>query len=408
MNPCPPPSPLTSRVMCLLALWLLIGGMFASPGHAQPHRAASNHSDVTIKGPMAFIGDSLSTGAVSHPALGLDRLELLDILSGKSSAKLSLPADLAALQAELGLKPINFDRYPHPRRLGPSTASFSGPLYWVYRNFSHAIAVNYLDFEQLSWAYALAQQWGVSGDDVIIAANDGARAEAAFAQVRLLADLPPAQFPRTVFMLFTGNDLCGASSEAFTAAGAYGGSLTRALNLLNRIAEEKGLNKIVVVLLEPINIMQLVVNPTIQQKAVRFGDRSFRCSEIQQPGFKAPRKPEALAGRRDEDRMLLSFNLLPESPSRYCSGIFQPTAAGETNRAAASAHWSDYRQQIQKVAKDAWQFDQLQVISLDAPAKFLLTGEDIARDCFHLSYRGQFRLAADVAKALRKVVPHHE
>lgn len=372
---------------------------------AQTERAASNHSDMTIEGPMAFIGDSLTTGAVSHPALNLHRPGVLALLKGKTP--LALPKDTAKVLTGLGLSPIDYSRYPHPKRLGLSEAAYSGPLFWVYRNFSHAVAVNYLDYEQLSWAYALAQQWGVTGDEVIIAAGDGARADSAFGQVRLLAALPPKAFPRTVFMLFSGNDLCAESSEQFTSGDDYGTALRQALSLLNRIAVEKGIPKVVVVLLEPINIMQLVVNPSIQSKTVAYGERSFRCSEIQQPSFAPPKQPAPVT-MPDTDRMLLRLGLLPESPSRYCAGIFKPTAEGETNRAAASRHWSDYRKAVQKVAKGAWALDHLQVVALAAPAKLLLSADDIAGDCFHLSYRGQFRLAAAVEKSLRKVVPHHD
>lgn len=394
----------------MLRVLLLLFALSASaPVQAQTERAASNHSDMTIKGPMAFIGDSLTTGAVSHPAVSLHQASVLNLLQGKAAADLTLPADIAAVQTGLGLKPIDFGRFPHPRRLGLSPAAFSGPLFWVYRHFSHAIAVNYLDYEQLSWAYALAQQWGVTGEDVIIAANDGARSTSAFDQVRLLAKLPKEQFPRSVFMLFSGNDLCGETSEQFTAASDYGKALRRSLSLLNRIAAEKQVGKVVAVLLEPINIMQLVVNPGIQSKKIAYGERSYRCSEIQQPGFSVAADSTAIRPDiRDTDRMLLRLKLLPESPSRYCAGIFKPTADGESNRAAASAHWGDYRTAIQAVAKEAWSLDHLQVVALDAPAKLLLDGGDIASDCFHLSYRGQFRLAAAVAASLRKVVPRHD
>lgn len=392
----------------LLALALLCSGSHAN---AQQDRAASNHSDMKIRGPMAFIGDSLTTGAVSHPAVQLGRLGIVELLRGKKAPALTLPADIVEAQTQLGLRPIAYDRYPHPRRLGPSPASFTGPLFWVYRHFSHAIALNYLDYEQLSWAYALGRQWDVQGGEVIIAANDGARVSSAYDQVRLLAQLSPEQFPRTVFILFSGNDVCSQTSDLFTSASDYGADLKKALGLLNRIVEEKSGHgspaaKTVVVLLEPINIMQLIVNPSIQQKSVTIGERSYRCSEVQSPSFASPKPDKNGTSLRDEDRMLLNFNLLPESPSRYCSGIFQPTEVGETNRAAASRHWSEYRSQIQQVAKDSWNLEHLQVIALDAPAKLLLTGKDIAEDCFHLSYNGQFRLAAAVAEALRKVVPH--
>lgn len=393
----------------MLRVLLFLFALSAPALLAQTERAASNHSDMTIKGPMAFIGDSLTTGAVSHPAVNLHQASVLNLLQGKAAADLTLPADIAAVQSGFGLTPIDYGRFPHPRRLGLSPAAFSGPLFWVYRHFSHAIAVNYLDYEQLSWSYALAQQWGVTGEDVIIAANDGARAASAFDQVRLLAALPKEQFPRTVFMLFSGNDLCGETSEQFTAASDYGKALRRSLTLLNRIAAEKGAGKVVAVLLEPINIMQLIVNPGIQAKKIGYGERSYRCSEIQQPGFSVAANSTALRPDiRDTDRMLLRLKLLPESPSRYCAGIFKPTAEGETNRAAASAHWADYRTAIQKVAKEAWSLDRLQVVAIDAPAKLLLDADDIAADCFHLSYRGQFRLAATVTEALRKVVPRHD
>lgn len=392
----------------LIALFALFARSFsASPALSQSERAASNHNEMTIAGPMAFLGDSLTTGAVSHPALSLHRPSVLKLLSGKSAHQLTLPGDIVALQSRLGLSPIDYERNPHPRRLGLSPAAFTGPLFWVYRHFSHAIAVNYLDYEQLSWAYALAQQWNVTGDDVIIAANDGARAESAYAQVRQLATLPKEQFPRTVFMFYSGNDLCGESREQFTEASDYGAALRRALVLLNRIAKEKGVSKVVVVLLEPINIMQLVVNPSIQSKKIAYGDRSYRCSEIQQPGFSVPAQAAA-ADARDTDRMLLRLNLLPETPSRYCGGIFKPTAEGEANRAAASRQWSAYREVIKGVAKKAWSMAQLQVVALASPAELLLDADDIAGDCFHLSYRGQFRLAAKVAESLRKVIPRHD
>lgn len=395
------------------AVWAETGATIQADALAQTaRRAASNHIDLQVKGPMAFLGDSLTTGAVSHPAQGLGRYKLLDLLRGKQP--MTIPEDFAQIQTGLGLQTLDFDQHPYPRRMGPSLSSFSGPLYWVYRNLSHAISHHYLDMEPLSWAYALARQWQVTGTDVIIAANDGARATDAFGQARLLAALPAAEFPRTVFMFFSGNDLCAASRDQYTAAEDYGQDLSRALKLIDRMAADKGVPKVLVVLLEPINVMQLVVNPSIQQKTVLVDERRYRCSEVQQPDFSGPRPTKESAAAkegvaapkelRDQDRMLLNFKLLPESPSRYCPGIFMTTEAGEANRAAAATLWSGYRAAIQKVAKTSWGLDHLQILPLGAAAQLLLTGDDIAEDCFHLSYRGQQRLAAQVTTALRKAL----
>lgn len=336
---------------------------------------------------VAFLGDSITTGAVSHPGLGFNKLKLLDIFSARSP--LTHPDGFDLSLNEFRLEKPDFQN--RPNRVGPNIRDFESPVAWVFKNFMHILSKLYLDVEEFSWSFFASKELDYTGDNIIIAAEDGARSVDARSQVRRLFSLPKNNFPKKVFIFFTGNDLCGPDQLYYTSKEQYKKGIESALNLLEDLVEIKRESKIDIYLIDPINILQLVHSPSIRNKKIIAGGKNIQCKNIQTLEYQAPVEDISKA-KRSEEQYILSLSTLPSSPAEYCSGLFSSGKKGEENRIHISNLISDYRNSLEEIKKNN-NYKNLKIHHLVSTSKLLLDGEDIANDCFHLSYHGQMKLA---------------
>ena len=145
---------------------------------------------------VAILGDSLSTGAATHPDLVYDPKVLWNILSGKTSLR----------QLDPGLRPA--------QRLLPSFREWNNAFDGVLGFFWFTAASLFLDTPEYSWGYLTALGLGVDGSDVLIAAANGARVGALRAQVNRVLDATRGELPDEVLLLFGGNDICGPTLDS--------------------------------------------------------------------------------------------------------------------------------------------------------------------------------------------------
>lgn len=350
---------------------------------------------------IAVLGDSLSTGAATHPALQMDAKQLWEVFRST--------VDVSALD------PAGRE-LPPPQRLWPSRREFFGGADWVHRNMLQAISRRFLDTEEYSWAYTVAQSL-VPGDAVsqaqglAIAAEDGAKTEALPYQLERVLEASGGRLPSKVFVFFTGNDLCGMALSQVTSESDYRRALRTGLTAVLRAKPAPGGSDVYVV--GYLSVLQLLHGESILAKAVPAYGQTMTCRELREHGFR-PKNPDYDPALPEDARW---FGLImPPNPAGYCATLFTPANRGSDELIGALANRiRAYREIQQQVVAELSGKDQAKVPPtavapadirlhyLGATAELSFEADDIAGDCFHLSRLGQAKVAQAVISSLNRV-----
>ncbi len=351
---------------------------------------------------FAILGDSLSTGAATHPALTFDAMALWKVFDGKTSAIPSL-ADL----------PLDFrDRIKEltpPRRSWPTSREFFGGPDWGYRNVMQSLSRAYLDTEEYSWGYLFARALGHPATSVLIAAENGARAEAMPRQVdRILAG--GRSLPRHVFVFYTGNDLCGATLGHVTTAEEYQKRLEAGFDYLlrNGDAPQDGTN---VYVLSYLSVLQLLHSDAILAKKIFAFGAETTCKELREAHY-LPKKKDYDPGLPPEATYFGMF--MPPNPAAFCPTLFGgPFGDKDETIGALANRIREFRERQAKVVE---RFNAVAAARRDAPpvrfhliagtADLQFEADDIAGDCFHLSVLGQAKVARAVLEDFKRLAAH--
>ncbi len=396
----------------------LLGGLLCltfgvCPSHlaAAADPAAAPRPGVT----MATIGDSLSTGAVTHPALAFDGRVLWDIFNGSVTVSAKV-ADLPN-----GFNNGLVDPLPAPQRLWPTSREFFGGPDWIWRNALQSISRSYLDTVEYSWGYLLALRLGVPPAQLAIGGEDGARVERMSRHIDRVLEANGGVLPPRLVIFYTGNDLCGASMAEVTSAEDYGQDVERGLRYLLRNAKAAPGGSDIY-LAAHMNILQLLTSESILAKKVRaFGGEST-CRDLRQRGFRpTAEQAEALrtkpvSGDAANSPEAWYFSLvMPPSPAGFCTTLFSPgegRAHEEEVHALANRIRSFREQQVQALqrvttAQTAKAGEvgapALRLHFLEETGRVKFLGEDIGQDCFHLSILGQAKVAEAMLSGINGV-----
>lgn len=141
---------------------------------------------------VAVLGDSISTGAVAHPDIGFDGQKLNAIVAGK----LTLEPDTGQIE-QIQSTPFGIAAdFEAPTRLFMSRREYLGGLQWFGKHLLVAVSHLYLDVEQYTWANFIARKLGTPPQDILIAAEDGARIASATRQLDRVLDHTKGILPR--------------------------------------------------------------------------------------------------------------------------------------------------------------------------------------------------------------------
>ncbi len=352
---------------------------------------------------VAVLGDSISVGAATHPELYFDAKSLWQRFQGERAHQPELGFVTPALAAEFAL---NRD-WQAPQRPWPVVSEYGGPLSWIGLHLSQFIGRVYLDLEEFSWSYLWAKKAQIQPRSLIIAAQDGARMRHAIGQADRILDVTQGQLPKTIFVFFTGNDLCGLFIDAMTEAEVYGAQALELVRYLARNGQEAA-GGTDIHFLAPLSSMMLRDRPSIQEKMVPAFGKQMTCKDLQQqwPGS---------WGSWQEDMALTEAIAIfeavrfPKGPAHLCPTLFGRNLdfRGSDQYPLIANRIRAYRQSLADVA-EAWREGEgkqragLRVHYLSAPGEMVLEGDDIANDCFHLSIAGQAKLARMIGDALNR------
>lgn len=349
-------------------------------------------SPVAHANTIAFIGDSISTGAVAHPDLVYDASRLLEIFRGTSVPDASRFADLFA---EMDLPP-NFEK---PVRLWPTLREFNSSVEWLGINLIVGFSTSYLDFEYLSWGSFVGKKLGYPTDRILIAAQDGAKMKDGVYQVdRILTHLK-GNLPEKIFIFFTGNDLCGPTMQFVTAVDDYKNFLASTLDFITKGTPASGGTEVYI--LSQLGILQISGSSKILNKKVQAHGKIMTCREV--ANYNGQFKVDETLAQRSPETML--FNLLPPSSASMCPTVFGKNFDDDGNDqrvriASRIAGYRDSGYDLTKKFADNWKGKGINFIFLDSPAELVFNEELIAEDCFHLSAAGQAKLAQNVTKEI--------
>ena len=349
---------------------------------------------------FAFLGDSLSTGAVTHPALRFGHVQLRKIFTG--GLRLDPPPATIGLLKDSSWHPAA--DFLAPVRLPVSDREFQSGVQWVRRHLLNGFSALYLDTEEFSWANLLARRLGARPDEVLIAAEDGARMLMAVRQADRVLDHNQGLLPDYVFIFFTGNDLCGPGVSFVTPVDEYATRLEEVIDYLFRNGRPARAGTRIVVL-DPVGVMQLAVVPDILDKKVEAHGRTMTCRELQAMPAAVPENPDAV-----EDVTDLFLNMFPRSPVAWCPTVLlQGLSADESAeiRTILANRIIGYRKAIGDVInsynkEEGMLPDGFSLQHVRGTGNLSFLGEDIAQDCFHLSLKGQMKVAGSVFQELQK------
>jgi hypothetical protein len=355
---------------------------------------------------LAVLGDSISTGAATHPALAMDAKRLWGVFTGSAEAR---PVD-----AELG-------ELPPPGRLWPSVREFFGGADWVHRNTMQLVARRFLDTEEYSWGYAVARALlpgtlAERAGGLAIAAENGAKTEAMPFQLERVLEASGGRLPEKLFVFYTGNDLCGMAMSQVTSEADYRRALRAGLAAVTRAPAAPGGSDVYV--MAYLSVLQLLHGESILAKEVEANGEKTTCREMRERGFQ-PKDPAYDPGLPEEARW---FGLvMPPNPAGYCATLFGPPSRGGDELVGALANRiRAYRGIQQEVVADlsgkqaphAGEAPAAPPLPPSSAVRFHYVAEtaelsfaadDIAGDCFHLARPGQEKVAQAVLSYLNRV-----
>ncbi len=346
---------------------------------------ASYLTELTDQPEMIIFGDSLSTGAVTHPEIIMDPGL---IVSQASKAEFYDP-DLSLVGDGLT---INSDS---PLRLYLDDAQNSD---WFRRSFDNAdrSVLKVVETPVYSWGSHLGSYLGVARKNIVLAAQNGAKAGGLSEEVQAFIAASAKQvdvtLPNRVFFFFSGNDLCQEldGEGPPTSSAIYGANLLQGIEELIA-AFPAGPNGSQFYFLEHLDIEGMLYSSNnLATKVVPIdSEESGSCIEYIN---------NAPTSWKDLDEG--SLRAKGYHPAKFCGNLLAHIEGIEIDsritKEELAAAIAGYRQETAVVIeglKVAHQEKNIEFRSIEGTASLAFNPEDLANDCFHLSVYGQKKIA---------------
>jgi hypothetical protein len=109
----------------------------------------------------------------------------------------------------------------------------------------------------------------------------------------------------------------------------------------------------------------------------------------------------------DDARYQVFKNFIPPSPVLLCPTLFHPAAQDAAKQTLLANRIRAYRDAQKKAVTDfnEWRGRRhpgkaFEAVYLDGPEQVRFSGEDVAGDCFHLSAKGQGKVAGAILRGI--------
>ena len=382
---------------------------------------------------VGILGDSLSTGAGTHPSLEFNGDSLWEVFKGLRP--ISATSEHEGLQEFIKSKDLET-----PVVLYPGVREYRSGFEWVMANLQRTFSAGFLNTEEYSWGHILGRSLGAEGQSIYIAGQNGAQVASFRRQADRLIDHLDGRLPDRVFALFSGNDLCASHLSLMTSQEDYKNSVLGGLKYLgvNGQSSTSGTEIFVVGFL---GVTQLMASDSILDKPINAFGEPMTCRQLRHDQF-LPKKPPTNAKHPET---LFMSHMVPPNPARYCptlfalpllaqseAGIFssateesksssndgkkESLAMSRTNQVnrkiddmlgQISSRIRQFRSASSQAVREAniWmksKYPQKNITFkyIDATERLKFEADDIADDCFHLSVQGNLKLAKTISEEI--------
>lgn len=352
---------------------------------------------------LAIVGDSISSGAASHPSLAYDPLILWKIMTGE----LDVSAKLSDIPRKQDFKIT--DTLESPRRLWPGPRENDGASGWVWLHAIQALSRTALDTEEYSYGYLAGRALGLSPKNIWLAGDNGTKTDHALLHAARVLAAGQGELPTRIIMFYTGNDLCAQSWDTMTEAANYGANLKDAMLYLARNGHSANGEQTKIYIPAFLPVTSLLIEPSISEKEIRFHGLTTTCADARKRMFAVPTSTSGKDPNAPADpRYPLFAQFMPPNPVLLCPTLFATTSEDAQRQSILANRIRAYRDAEQAAVTE---FNSLMeknktaakiaAVYVEGTGALRFMGEDVAGDCFHLSAAGHAKLATELLKQLQ-------
>lgn len=346
---------------------------------------------------LAVLGDSISTGAAANPKVEFDSRALWEVFVGRS--RFELTADLFPDLFRHLAKDVE-----RPERVLPSIRENDSGSGWLWQNVMQALSSTTIDEHRLSYGYFVGRSLGVPSRDILLAGENGARSRRAWVHASRLIGSRNRDLPARIIMFYSGNDLCAQSYEDISSAEEYGAGLLNGMKylVLNGHVSPRGTRIFIPAFLP---VTALMHEQSILERKISLHGDEVTCREARENLFST----KSSKNMESEDPRLQIFSaIIPPSPVLLCPTLFSPAAQDPARQTLLANRIRSYRDAQKKAVQDfnEWRGQKhparaFEAIYLEGTEQIRFEGADVAGDCFHLSAKGQGKVASAILPALK-------
>jgi lysophospholipase L1-like esterase len=335
---------------------------------------------------VVIFGDSVASGAASHPAIEYSGDVLWEVLNGE--------VDVTAKAGDVPF--LNGLELERPRIIYLSESEIANhPLESTTTLLTQSISSIFLNTEEYSWGYQVGRKLGAPGSKIFFASTNGAQSADFLKQVQRFLTVSAGQLPKYIFVMFTGNDLCSIYGMGMTNADLYYSNIEAGLNLITEMPPHpEGTN---IVLAGILPVTQVYQSQSILDHKVKAHGKEVTCRELRESKFLRPE------GVQPKYAVTALFSqIFPPNPSLMCPSLFAEDKVMKSQISDVATTAGLYRDALDRLA-NAYRkkVSGFNVSYLKDLSSIKLEGKDIAQDCFHLSIEGQSKVAEKIFGAIK-------
>ncbi|MBY0369773.1 hypothetical protein K2X33_03740 [bacterium] len=348
---------------------------------------------------MATLGDSLSTGAITHPDMAWDPKSLDELIQK--------PAIVPPLM---------------PTRVWEPVDESQGYLATLAKKAEQGLKERYIggyvDLEENSWGFLLGRKLQVDAKQILVAGEIGTRSSDAQPQAKRLLRFTGKALPSLTFVGFTGNDACGTAFNSqfdFTAARkGFAANILKGLKELLDNGDAVNGETATIFVMGHLPIADLMTKEDVLDKEVFAFGENRTCRELRAmregdiPKYENPsplfKTILGLVKRRNLPPVVeLCKNVLSIEPEDTEKQVFLRNLIAAYRLGAQDAVEEAKALQSEKYPQKKVRFQYLK-----SSEGYQIEADDVAVDCFHLSPHGQEKLAQLLFNEIKQTLSDYE
>lgn len=345
---------------------------------------------------IVILGDSLSTGAASHPDLTYDSQSLWSVVNGEKV----MTAERKFLSQEFKDKILE-DTLVAPVRLWPSRRENDGASQWLWLHMIQALSRSALDTEQFSYGYLFARGMGIEASKIWIGGDNGTRSDSSVKHIDRMLVKGQGRIPTKVMLLYTGNDLCAQTWDLTTPPEIYGQELYKGLEYLALRGRNDENESSTILIPAFLPLSTLLHRESILKKEINFYGAKSTCQEARKNLFSRSVESEMQASGEQNSMKWMFSKVMPPNPVALCPSVFSPTNDPNERIGQVANRVRAYRDQQEMIVKKfndnaaAGKFPNVRISAryLNRTSEVIIEGVDVSDDCFHLSLKGHEKVA---------------